>query len=384
MSVDDELCAPAEGRSFDHYARLTQRLLNAPSAMVSIIETHRQALPGVIGLPEPYVSARESPLTHSFCQFVVEDRRPLIVTDARLVPRLAARLAVSELPIVAYAGWPLVDATGLVIGSLCAVDSVPRQWTDEELSLLEDLAMACSSELQQTHQVALDTEHLARAILATSNVAMAFYDVNGRLVLANPLAEEAARTAGFRVDQPPYAGPHVRRSDNQTPIPPHDQVIPRALRGEPCDPEVQWIGPPGTQRAIIASEQQVRRSDGSLWGTVIAAHDVTALARSLQVKEDFIATLSHELRTPLTTLLGNIELLSDDLETGDGQVPRPLGKIEQSALDLRDRVLELLDTADRRRHLRLSSNDLAVMVAEVATTFRPQAAAGKCPAPRRG
>ncbi|HXH77611.1 GAF domain-containing sensor histidine kinase [Nocardioides sp.] len=369
MSVRYEVCGPAEGRSFDHYARLTRRLLDAPTAMVSIIETHRQVLPGVVGLQEPYLSARETPLSHSLCQFVVEDRQPLIVPDARLVPRLAVRLEGSEIQVVAYAGWPLVDATGLVIGSLCAVDTVPRQWTDEELSLLEDLAMACSSELQQTHQVALDTEHLARTILATSKVAMAFYDTTERLVLANPLAEQAARAAGFRLDHPPYAGQHVRCSDNQTPVPAQEQVIPRALRGELSDHEVEWIGPPGNQRAMVASAQQVHRSDGSRWGTVIAAHDVTDLARSLQVKDDFIATLSHELRTPLTTLLGNIELLSDELEEADQQVPRLLARIEQSALDLRDRVIELLDTADRRRHLRLQSTDLSALVTEVASTF---------------
>jgi serine phosphatase RsbU (regulator of sigma subunit) len=57
-------------------------------------------------------------------------------------------LAVRDLSVVAYAGMPLVDADGLVVGSLCAIDSRPRHWSDDDLAVLADLADACSSELQ--------------------------------------------------------------------------------------------------------------------------------------------------------------------------------------------------------------------------------------------
>jgi serine phosphatase RsbU (regulator of sigma subunit) len=50
--------------------------------------------------------------------------------------------------VIAYAGCPLVDADGVVIGSLCAIDNRPRSWTDDDLAVLADLADACSSELQ--------------------------------------------------------------------------------------------------------------------------------------------------------------------------------------------------------------------------------------------
>ena len=39
--------------------------------------------------------------------------------------------------IVAYAGMPLVDSAGETIGSLCVVDSEPRDWTDDEVETLE-------------------------------------------------------------------------------------------------------------------------------------------------------------------------------------------------------------------------------------------------------
>ena len=103
---------------------------------------------GWSGLPEPWASTRSTPLTHSFCQYVVASAEPLIVTDAREHPLLRDNRAVHDLGVVAYAGMPLTDENGTVLGSLCAIDTVPREWTDDELTALSDLADACSTELR--------------------------------------------------------------------------------------------------------------------------------------------------------------------------------------------------------------------------------------------
>jgi GAF domain-containing protein len=162
---------------FDHYARLVRRLLDVPVGLVSIVEPTRQVFLGAVGLPGGYQERRETPLSHSMCQYVVKDERPLIVSDARLDQRLADNLAIEDLAVVAYAGWPVVDSRGRAVGSLCAIDSVPREWTREEVEILEDLAAACSAELAErvradTTSVALtsseaDGEQL-RALLALS------------------------------------------------------------------------------------------------------------------------------------------------------------------------------------------------------------------------
>ncbi len=95
-----------------------------------------------------WASPRSTPLTHSFCQYVVTSAEPLIVPDAREHPLLRDNRAVHDLGVVAYAGMPLTDETGNVLGSLCAIDIRPRQWTDDELTALRDLADACSTELR--------------------------------------------------------------------------------------------------------------------------------------------------------------------------------------------------------------------------------------------
>lgn len=149
--------------SFDRYARLVQHALAVPVALVSLVETERQWFPGAVGLPEPWATCRETPLSHSFCQHVVAAREPLVITDAREDPRVAGNLAIEDLGVIAYAGHPISDHTGEVIGSLCAIGHEPREWQPHELDVLRDLADACSTELAQRGQGLLAAEEARRS-----------------------------------------------------------------------------------------------------------------------------------------------------------------------------------------------------------------------------
>ncbi|WP_433285873.1 SpoIIE family protein phosphatase [Micromonospora sp. CA-244673] len=134
--------------AFDRFARLVSDLLDVPVALVSLVTADRQFFPGAAGLPEPWAARRETPLSHSFCQHVVDVEVPMVLPDTRLHPRMRENLAVEDLGVAAYAGMPLTDQDGRVLGSLCAIDSKPRAWTAEQLRTLADLAAACSSELR--------------------------------------------------------------------------------------------------------------------------------------------------------------------------------------------------------------------------------------------
>lgn len=132
----------------DRFARLVAEVLGVPVALVSLVESARQVFPGMVGLAEPWATSRQTPLTHSLCRHVVTGREPLVVTDAREDPCTRDSPAVPDLDVIAYAGMPLVGEEGHVLGSLCAIDTKPRQWTDGELGVLQDLAAACGAELR--------------------------------------------------------------------------------------------------------------------------------------------------------------------------------------------------------------------------------------------
>ncbi|GAA4706928.1 hypothetical protein GCM10023349_26600 [Nocardioides conyzicola] len=163
--------------SLDRYARMVCRALGVGTATVTIIEPGRAVFPGACGLPEDLQRDRESPLSHSFCKQVVVEQGPVIVADAREDDRLRDNLAIPDLGLIAYAGWPISDHTGTIVGSLCAVDGAPRQWTDAQIEMLEDLAAACSAEISERglrdlaaigESAAQDLSHRSRVLLALS------------------------------------------------------------------------------------------------------------------------------------------------------------------------------------------------------------------------
>lgn len=133
--------------SFDRLARLAAHTLHAPVALVSLVDRDRQFFKSCLGLPEPWASERESPLTHSFCQHAVASRVPLIVTDARRHPVLRDNLAIRDMGVVAYAGIPLVDGSGNAIGTLCVIDSQPRHWTSRQIEMLDAIAASVVTEI---------------------------------------------------------------------------------------------------------------------------------------------------------------------------------------------------------------------------------------------
>jgi hypothetical protein len=141
------LDAPPQPR-FDRLTSLASEVLGTPVALMTLVDADRQVFASCIGLPEPWQTARETPLTHSFCQHAVASREPLVVHDAREHPVLQENLAIRDLDVVAYLGVPLIDSAGHALGSLCAIDSRPRQWTRAQVSLLQSIAASVTTELE--------------------------------------------------------------------------------------------------------------------------------------------------------------------------------------------------------------------------------------------
>lgn len=138
----------ASDPGMEYFARRVRALLGVPVALVSLVQAERQTFPGMSGLDQPWAKRRSTPLSHSFCQQVVFTAAPLVVTDARGDPRVMHNPAIAGLGVVGYAGFPLTDLDDHVLGSLCAIDTEPRMWTEDELDILRDQAKACSAELR--------------------------------------------------------------------------------------------------------------------------------------------------------------------------------------------------------------------------------------------
>ena len=121
--------------------------LNVPVAIISIVDEDRQVFAGHCGLPAPWDARGETPMTHSFCQYVVEKAEPLIVTDARVHELVNQNHAIGDLGVIGYLGVPIALPTGELVGALAAIDTVPRVWTERERQTLETLAKVVEREI---------------------------------------------------------------------------------------------------------------------------------------------------------------------------------------------------------------------------------------------
>lgn len=148
--------------SFDRITSLVCRLVHSQTALFSLVDADRQFFKSACGLPAAAAAAgiRQTPLSHSFCQYVVSSKKPFIVVDARKMPLLADNGAVRDLGVISYLGAPVRAPDGEVIGSLCAINTEPREWSDEDLADLLDLASIVEDNLAM-REYARRANHLA-------------------------------------------------------------------------------------------------------------------------------------------------------------------------------------------------------------------------------
>jgi hypothetical protein len=143
------LDSPAEP-AFDRLTKLAAKLLNAPVALISLVDEDRQFFKSSVGLAEPWRSARQTPLSHSFCRHTLVSREPLVIEDAHTHPLVRDNPAIRDLDVVAYAGVPLITAAGHALGTLCVFDHQQRSWTADQIETLETLTASVLSEIDLT------------------------------------------------------------------------------------------------------------------------------------------------------------------------------------------------------------------------------------------
>ncbi len=129
----------------DRIADLAARALDTPVSLVTIVTDDRQVFSGACGLPPACDESRETPLSHSFCQHAVRERRPLVIRDAREDPRVADNPAIRELGVISYLGVPLFGHEGEILGAFCVIDTKPRDWSLGDLRTVREFTALASS-----------------------------------------------------------------------------------------------------------------------------------------------------------------------------------------------------------------------------------------------
>lgn len=281
------LDSPPE-ESFDRLTRLASRVLNAPVALVSLVDVDRQFFKSCVGLPTPWSRARETPLSHSFCQYVVTSRAPFIVQDARVDPRVEGNGAIDDLGVVAYAGVPLLTSDGHALGSFCVIDSVQRAWTEAEIEILRDLAASAMTEIElglemaarrRAHEALRSGEAQLRRMIDSLIAFVGIMTPDGELLEANRPALEAAGLALEDVLGKPFEETYWWSYD-ATVQRQLREAIERAARGESIryDVDVRVAG--GQFITIDFMIAPMRDDEGRIIRLVPSAIDITDRKRT--------------------------------------------------------------------------------------------------------
>ena len=284
------LDTPAEP-AFDRLTRLAVRLLGVPATFLSLVDEERDFYKAATGFGEPLASAREL-AGRTFCHFSIAGatpQHPLVIPDTRADPLYRDVPTVETLGVAAYVGVPLV-INGQAIGSFCAIDTVPRAWTADEVEVLRELAASAQRAIElrraldQARRTAEAAERVIRErdeLMNATTDGVYTIDGEGRILFANRAAAEQLGYAPRElVGERGHELFHYARPDG-TPFPASECAIARAAaegRAVYVHEDVLWRRD-GSSFPVAYASSPVRR-DGRVVGAVVRFTDVTEQKRA--------------------------------------------------------------------------------------------------------
>jgi signal transduction histidine kinase len=135
---------------FDRLTRLASTLLGAPATFFSLVDQDRDFYKSCFGFAEPLASERG--LTGvTFCHYSIVSDGALVIPDTRADPVYRQVPPVEALGVAAYLGVPVRAPGDEVLGSFCAIDFRPREWTPTEVETMKELAKSAEREVAVRH-----------------------------------------------------------------------------------------------------------------------------------------------------------------------------------------------------------------------------------------
>ncbi|MDO7847864.1 GAF domain-containing DNA-binding protein [Hymenobacter sp. M29] len=129
---------------FNDIAQLAAFICGTPISLVSLIDGERQWFKARVGL-----NVQDTPREHAFCQYAMRANNVYEVRDATADARFADNpLVTGEPNIRFYAGAPLLSPEGQPLGTLCAIDTIPRELTTDQRDALRILARQVMANLE--------------------------------------------------------------------------------------------------------------------------------------------------------------------------------------------------------------------------------------------
>jgi two-component sensor histidine kinase len=181
---------------FDDLVQLAARACRAPVALISLVDDRRQWFKAEVGL-----GRRETPIELSFCSRAILQPGLFVVPDLSKDPRFDCNpLVLHEPRLRFYASALLETPDGLPLGTMCVLDYVPRELSEDQAFMLTTLAREVMSQLELRRAILERDEALAASREAEQRQALLVRELHHRvrnsLAMVQALLGATSRTTG--------------------------------------------------------------------------------------------------------------------------------------------------------------------------------------------
>lgn len=163
----------AKSRQFDEVSGKIAQAFDVPIALISFVDAVHRPLPDAAGLTQKTQVAQQTSHDESLDAHVIAANEVLVAEDVTTDPRFADDSLVLEKGIRFYAGAPLRTSAGLVIGTLCVIDTRPREFPETDRQRLQDMADELVSQIvRRSEEVSGKAETTVSPALAGRETAL--------------------------------------------------------------------------------------------------------------------------------------------------------------------------------------------------------------------
>jgi signal transduction histidine kinase len=143
---------------YDEITALAADICETPLALITLVDDSRQWFKSAYGL-----NITETPRKFSFCSVAIETpEKPLLINKIDENRRFWSNPFVAGEPFIkSYFGIPILSPEGLPIGTLCVLDSKPRELSDKQINVLTVLAHQASRYLD-LHRTRIELNYALR------------------------------------------------------------------------------------------------------------------------------------------------------------------------------------------------------------------------------
>lgn len=258
---------------FEDVVDTVQAVVTAPIVLISLVDEWRQWFKARRGLGAP-----ETPRDYAFCAHTILSNKTMVVRDATKDARFFDNPLVTGSPhLIAYAGAPITLACGARLGTVCAIDNQPRDWTHDEIAQLERSARMVARHIdsrratlekdrQRFLELALSrAETRYQSVIESMTEGMVVHGQSGAIINSNPAACEIlglTQDELFGRTSPDPRWRAIRPTGEDFPGEDHPAMV--TLRtGEPQHGVVMGLITPADERRwLTINSYPVRRADG--------------------------------------------------------------------------------------------------------------------------